>query len=177
MERVTGSIVKVSSPSSAQKDTEQDEPAHFRARRVKARKYKSELKMKSSSEKPEYGSLINHPSVQKFLKSEDFEANCKEVFRCTPIGEFGDPIDELQEARIFTPFFGPLGVGGRLPISPAVPCKEFLSPAVPCKEFLEETIPCNHCVVRVPRDEHFDFMVGHLRRAHPEKLQNYLQNK
>ena len=167
MERVTGSIVKVSSPSSAQKDTRRDESAHFGARRVRAKKCQSRSKMKSSSKKPECGSLANHPSVQKFLKSEGFEANCKEVFRRTPIGEFGDPINELQRLNIFNPFFGPLGVGGRLPISPAVPCKEFL----------EETILCSHCVVRVPRDENFDYMVRHVRDAHPEELQNYLQNK
>lgn len=167
MERVTGSIVKVSSPSSAQKDTRRDESAHFGARRVRAKKCQSRSKMKSSSEKPEYGSLANHPSVQKILKSEDFEANCKEVFRRTPIGEFGIPIDELQMSTIFTPFFGSLGSRSPLPISPAVPCKEFL----------EETISCSHCVVRVPRDKHFDFMVRHVRDAHPEELQNYLQNK
>ena len=129
----------------------------------------SQSKMKSSSEEPKYGSLINHPSVQKFLKSEDFEANCKEVFRCTPIGgEFGEPINELQMLNIFNPFFGPLGISRPLSESPAVP---------PCKEFLEETIPCSHCVVRLPRDEHFDHMVRHVRDAHPEELQNYLQNK
>ena len=167
MERVTGSIVNARSPFSAQKDTGRVESAHFGARRVKAEKNKSESKMKSSSEKSEYGSLANRPSVQKILKSEDFEANCKEVVRRTPIGEFGDPINKLQMARIFTPFFGPLGCGRILPISPAVPCKEFL----------EETIPYSHCVARLPRDEQFDYMVRHMRDAHPEELQNYLQNK
>lgn len=167
MEKVTGSIVNLSSPSSARKDTGRDKSAHFGARRVKVEKNKPESKMKSSSQAPEYGSLINHPSVQKILKSEDFEANCKEVFRRTPIGEFGEPSNELQMLNIFNPFFGPLGISR--PLSD--------SQSVPCKEFLEETIPCSHCVVRVLRDEHFDHMVRHVRDAHPEELQNYLQNK
>ena len=67
MKRVTGSIVNARSPFSAQKDkdTGRVESAHFGARRVKAEKNKSESKMKSSSEKSEYGSLANRPSVQK----------------------------------------------------------------------------------------------------------------
>ena len=66
MERVTGSIVNLSSPSSARKDTGRDKSAHFGAHRVKVEKNKSESKMKSSSEEPKYGSLINHPSDKNF---------------------------------------------------------------------------------------------------------------
>ena len=164
MERVTGSNVNVSSKFSAQKDTGRDESAHFGARRVKAEQNESGSKMKSPSGKPASSLLANDPSTKKIVKSGDFLANCLDVLLSTPIGEFGEPASGSQIGSIFGPLFDSMG-SGSLPMS------------VPCKEFLEETIPCSHCVVRVPRDEHFDYMVRHVRDAHPEELQNYLQNK
>ena len=88
MEKVTGSIVKVNSSSSAQKNTGQDESARFGTRIVQAENFTVQsgdrhvgsCHPESSSRKRRCGSLADHPSV-KSLKREDLLRNAHRFFR------------------------------------------------------------------------------------------------